>query len=357
MEILKHVDNIKKEHPLERINQMLSQFKKLKVFVIGEAIIDEYNFTRPKGRATKDPILSVDYIKSEAYAGGILAIANHVSNFVKEVACVTAVGDVDDKKDFIKDALNNNIMPKFFVKENSPTIVKKRYLDIQRNEKLFKVEYINDTPISESLEREIIDFLKDELPKYDIVLVGDFGHGLITQNIIKILEEKSNYLAINVQCNSSNLGFNFVTKYNSPSFVTMDIQELQYSAGDRFSEVPVLMNKLYNKARFNKFLVTMSKDGAGYSNAGKHTFFPSFVTRPLDTVGAGDAVFSITSLFAYLNYDSIIPFIANCIGGIAVSYMGNKEYISNESLLNFVRDAYNGDKATQILSNSLFNCP
>ena len=162
--------------------------------------------------------------------------------------------------------------------------------------------------------------------------------------MIKLLEAKSNYLAVNAQSNSANLGFNFATKYKSPSFITMDVPELQYAVSDRFSEVPVLAEKLYAKAHFNKFLVTMGKNGVDYFNSGEQTLFPAFVTRPIDTVGAGDAVLAITSLFAYCGYDELIPFIANCTGGIAVSYMGNKKFITKEDMLDFIEQVYNGDK-------------
>ena len=340
------IELIKKEYPLESIKKIISKFKSLKVLVIGESIIDDYNFVVPKGRATKDPILSVDYIRSEAYAGGILAIANHISNFADEVMCITAIGDRNNRREFIEGALNKNIKIKFITKQDSPTITKMRYLDIHRNEKLFKVEYINDAPISAEIEQELLEFLKSELPKYDLTVVGDFGHGLITDKIIDMMEEKANFLSVNVQSNSANLGFNYATKYNSPDYLTMDAQELRYAVSDRFSEIPVLMKKLSDKKRFNRFLVTMSKKGSGYFSSGKLSFFPAFVMRPHDTVGAGDAVFSITSLFACCNCDSIIPFIANCAGGIAVSYIGNKESITKEGLLSFIEEVYRGDKKT-----------
>jgi bifunctional ADP-heptose synthase (sugar kinase/adenylyltransferase) len=325
---------------------LLDGLKTRKTIVIGDAIVDEYHFTVPKGRAIKDPILSVDYVKHEVYAGGILAIANHVSNFVNEVTCVTVLGDRDDRREFIRNAVNRNVEFKLFVKKDSPTTVKKRYLNIVRNEKLFKVEYINDAPIPEELERELIEYLSRELPKYDLVLVGDFGHGMLTDNVIRVLEEKSKYLAVNAQCNSANLGFNYVTKYHAPAFITMDVQELQYATADRFSGIPVLIEKLHRKAGFNKFLVTMGKDGCRYFNNGSQAFFPAFVTRPQDTVGAGDAVFSVTSLFSCRNYDELVPFIANCAGGIAVSYMGNREFITKKGLLGFIEQAYSGDMQT-----------
>jgi len=340
MEESESLDAIKQKYPLERIKEIMLQFKKRKVLTIGEVIIDEYHFTIPKGRAIKDPILSVDYLNHDVYPGGILAVTNHLSDFVGEILCVTALGDHADRKDFVESSLPKNVTPKFFVKKDSPTIVKKRFLDSLRNVKLFKVEYMNDTPISEDLEREFIAFLEQEVPKYDIVMVGDFGHGLITDNIIKVLEAKAKYLAVNAQSNSANLGFNYVTKYSNPSYITMDMNELQYAVSDRFSPMPVLIQKLSDKTGFKKFLITMGKGGSAYFNNGKLVFSPAFITTPKDTVGAGDAVFSVTSLFAFLGMDDLIPFTANCSGGVAVSYLGNEKSVNKQNLLEFMENAY-----------------
>lgn len=342
MEPAEYACSMKKQCSLDEIKEVVEKFKSIKILIIGESIIDEYHFTVPKGRAVKDPILSVDYVYHEMYCGGALAIANHISNFVDNVTLLSLIGDRDNKMEFISKGLNPKVNTKFFVKENSPTITKKRYLNQIRNEKLFKIEFMNDSPISENLEKDIIQFLESELDNFDMVIVGDFGHGFINQNIIKVLENKAKYLVANVQCNSANLGFNLVTKYNSLSYTTMDLQELQFTTGDRFSDVPALINKLKEKTNFNKFLVTMGQGGNMYSCNSSIYSSPAFIKRPVDTVGAGDAVLAITSLLAYTNNDDLIPFIANCVGGIAVSYMGNKEAITKDKLMNFIKELYDG---------------
>ncbi len=348
MEKEKLIGQLKSSYPLERLGDLVGRFRAVRVLVIGDAIVDEYHFTTPKGRATKDPILSVDYVSYEAYAGGVFAIANHLSTFVDNVTMVTMLGDRDDRKDFILQNISKNINPVFFVKKNSPTTVKKRYLNALRNEKLFKVEYINDFPLSDELECEIVAFLERELPRHDLVVVGDFGHSIISEMVMRVLEAKSKFLALNVQSNSANLGFNFVTKYKSADYVTMDVPELWYAVSDRFSPVRVLSEKLHEKAGFKRFLITMGKDGVDYYNNGVQEFFPAFVLRPRDTVGAGDAVLAVTALFAHGGHDGLIPFIANCVGGIAVSYMGNKEFVSRDSLLSFVAQVYNGEKELNV---------
>ncbi len=341
MDHKEYIKEIKHKFPLAEIEKYLQLFENKKVLVIGDTIIDEYCFVNIKGRAMKDPILSVDYVNEEVYAGGILAIANHISSFVKEVKVVTLLGEGLDRKDFVLGKLNHNISAQLFEKKNAPTTRKKRYVNQPRNEKLFKIEYMDDSPISLELENQLVHFLEQEIPKHDLVIVGDFGHGFINETIVKLLETKAPHLAVNSQTNSANLGFNYVTKYNAPSFMTMDGTELKFAVGDRFSDYNVMIEKLYQKKKFKSFLVTLGKNGAAYYHGGTITHAPSLVSKVTDVVGAGDAVFSVASLLAYSQVPAeLLAFLANCVGGIKVSIMGNKESITKEGLLQFIGEKY-----------------
>ncbi len=344
-----YILKIKEKFTLPKIKEILEQFQNKKVLVIGDTIIDEYCFVDPRGGAIKDPMTTVDYIDEEIYAGGILAIANHLNNFVKNLTLVTLVGDRQNYKDFILKSLPANINKKIFTKEKSPTTKKRRYISKIRNEKLFMLEDLNDTPISNELEKEIITFLEKELNLYDLVIVGDFGHGFINESIIKLLEQKSKVLAVNVQTNSANLGFNYVTKYNSPSFLTMDGSELKFAVQDRTSDFQILIQKLHQQTGFKNFLVTNGCEGVAYFNNGQTYYGPALTSNVKDVVGAGDAVFSITSLLTCHECDAdLIPFIANCVGGVAVTIMGNKESVTKQKLFTFIEKLYKETEEVEI---------
>ena len=331
-----YIQQMKKKFSLEHFEKTLMEIKKLKVLVIGDAIIDEYYFTLPKGRAVKDPIMSVDYEYHERYAGGALAIANHVACYCDNVQLVTLLGDTKTNEHFIKKSLRQNISLKTFIKPNSPTTIKRRFINTNRTQKLFKVEYINDTPINEKLEQDICTYLENELPGYNLVLVGDFGHGFINDAIIKVLETSS-FLAVNVQTNSTNMGYNYFTKYKKVSYMTMDEQEPRLTLHIRFAEIDEVASQI-NAKGYNNFLITMGKNGNLYfkNSIAKS---PALAATVRDTIGAGDAVFSITSLFAYVNFDEeLFSFIANCVGGVAVNIIGNKEPVTKESLIAFIKN-------------------
>ena len=335
----KYISTIKEKFSAAKIGSYLEKLKDLNVLIIGDTIIDEYVFVAPKGRAVKDPILSVEYENHETYAGGILAIAGHMSSYVNKIKLVTLIGDHNSKTDFIEKSLHENTELKTFIKKNSHTIVKKRYIESYRNNKLFKIEYINDSPIESDLTEEIVNYLDEELPKYDLIIIGDFGHGFINDSIRKVLENKSNFLCVNAQSNSANMGYNYINHYQKSDFIVMDDQEIRLPLMKRFEEIEEVIKEFRNKFNYNKFLVTIGKGGSIFFNNGALYKAPILVDTVVDTVGAGDAVFALTSLMIKAEADDeLIPFIGNCAGGIKANIMGNKESVTKEKLIEFIKE-------------------
>jgi bifunctional ADP-heptose synthase (sugar kinase/adenylyltransferase) len=341
MDTSEYIHKMKGKYPVSAILKELEKVYDLRVLVIGDTIIDQYTFVQPKGRAIKDPILSVEYLSEETYAGGILAIANHISTYVNNVKLVTLLGSENGNHEFIKSALSPNIVMKDFIKTNSPTTIKKRYIDHYKNNKLFKIEYINDKPISKDLTGEIVAYLTAEVPKYDLVILGDFGHGFINNDIRSLLESRSRFLSINVQSNSSNMGYNYINQYKSPDFITMDEQELRLPTMMRFEPVEEVIKEFQSRFGYSRFLISMGKRGSIYVNDGTAYRGPILTQQVKDTVGAGDALFAVCSLLVAKDTPhDLIPLIANSVGGIKVNYMGNKESVAKDKLISFIETVY-----------------
>jgi len=329
---------------INKIKKHLESITKLKILLIGDTIIDVYTFVNPKGRAIKDPILSVGFKTEEKYAGGILAIANHLSTYVDKIKMVTLVGDKNDEIDFLMNSVGKNVDVALFTKPDSMTTIKKRYVDFYKNNKLFKVEYLDDFPISDDLSCQISSYLAEEIPKYDLVIVGDFGHGFIDKRIRKVLEEKAKFLVINVQSNSSNMGYNYVNHYKRADFLSLDDQEARLPLMMRFEDVEEVAKEFEKRFGFSRFMITLGKKGSLYYNNGQFFRHHALANSIKDTVGAGDALFSITSLFIYSKIDDdVIPFIANCAGAIKTQYSGNKESVTKDRLLDFLDKSSGSD--------------
>jgi hypothetical protein len=70
----------------------LAALQDLRVLVVGEAIVDEYNCCTPLGKSPKEAIVSTRHLRSEVHAGAVLACANDLAGFCAEVHVVTCLG-------------------------------------------------------------------------------------------------------------------------------------------------------------------------------------------------------------------------------------------------------------------------
>ena len=339
-----YISSLRKRFTFEDFNSSFNALKGIKVLCIGDVVVDRYTFVDPKGRALKDSILSSRFIEEEDYAGGVLAVVNHISSYADKVKLVSLIGAQNSQEDFIKGALSKNIESKLFIKEGSPTTIKQRFVDYYKRNKLFKIEYMNDSPISADLSSEIVDYLNKEVPKYDLVMVLDYDHGFLNSSIREFLQEKSKFLSINVQVNSANMGYNYVTNYKTANFVTLNDLEMRLPLRMQFQSTDEVIDSFNKAFDYDQFLVTTGKRGCTFFSDGKKYRAPIMTNKVVDTVGAGDSIFAITSLLVSSGInDERIPFIANCAGGIDSNILGNKEYVDKETLLHFIETLYKGE--------------
>lgn len=317
-----------------RVNGMAG----MKVLLVGDGIIDEYHYCASMSKSAKAHLVVSKYLDHEVFAGGAFAIANHVAGLCDEVGFVTLLGAEDTRQEFVEKNLKPNVRPKFFFREDGPTIVKKRYIQQYLNQKLFEVNYMNDRPVSGRLEEEIVGWLEAEIPKYDLVLVSDFGHGLMTERIIRTVQRLAPRLAVNAQANAANMGFNMITKYEKPHFVCLDETEARLTMQDKFGEMEDVATGLFRRLGVECLVVTLGKRGAvGISRRDGLSLTPIFSTKIVDTVGAGDAVFSFVALcFASGCPLDLLTFIGNAVGALKVQIVCNKKSVEKHELFQFI---------------------
>ena len=326
------------KYAFDEIVENLNRLRDLKVLVIGDGIIDEYYYCIPMGKAAKSPLVVNKYITHEVFAGAVFIIANHLAGLCNEVKLVTLLGKEDTREDFIVSNLKTNVSLRFFYRDDAPTIVKRRYIHQYLNQKLFEINYINDSYINRFCELDIIEYLKQTVPGYDIVLVSDFGHGFITGKIINTIEEYSRKYAVNTQTNAANTGYNLITKYHGPNFVCLDETEARLATQEKFADIENIAKIISNQLNSDYVIITLGKNGSiGVSKNDEINRTPIFSTRVVDTVGAGDAFFAFTApCFALGMPLDLVSFIGNVVGALAVQIVGNKKPVEKFELLEFI---------------------
>jgi rfaE bifunctional protein kinase chain/domain/rfaE bifunctional protein nucleotidyltransferase chain/domain len=335
----KYLDLLRSKYNADFVISQLNSLSSIKTLIIGDAIIDQYHYCLPLGKSSKEPVMVHQYISDESFIGGTLATANHLSSLVDDITLVTLLGSDKSSRRLISKKLKKKITRAFFYQNNGTTVIKRRFIDENTKQKLFQISFLKeDFILSEKIEREILDFLKSELHKYQLVVVNDFGHGLMTEKIVRQICSKANFLALNVQANSANYGFNIVTKYPIADYVCIDEQEIRLATHDRYSNIQDLIKKIYKKMKCKKIIVTKGPKGAiFYSQETGFISAQSLTAKIVDRVGAGDALFAITAPCAYKDVEStLIPFLGNAAGAIKVQVVGNKKQIEFPELTKFI---------------------
>lgn len=330
--------NLSKRYGFSDIVDKLNGLKNLKVLIIGDGIIDEYHYCESMGKSAKTDLVVSRYLTHEVFAGGGFVIANHIAGLCDKVRLVTLLGTNDSKEEFILNSLKPNITAKFFYRNDGPTIVKKRYINQYRNQKLFEVNFLNDNYINDDCESSVIDYLKSTIPQYDLVLVSDFGHGFITNKIVKTIGNLSKKIAVTTQTNSANAGYNMITKYQNPGYACLDEAELRWAAQDKFANIEDIAKKILKAINANYLIVTLGKKGSiGVNKRNMINRTPIFSSKVIDTIGAGDAFFAFTApCFAKGLPLDLVSFIGNAVGALAVQIVCNKKSVEKYELLEFI---------------------
>jgi len=312
----------------------LEKLKGLKVLVVGETILDDYQFCSVLGKSSKEPVLAALLKKSEYYLGGSLAIANHVANFCEQVTVVTGIGVEDQRENFIRQGLKGNIKPHLLKTLGHPTIVKRRFLEGYLGTKIFEVYEMGQGPLGQEFENEFRRVLESEIPKNDVVIVADYGHGLISKDSVRLICTKSKFLAVNSQVNAGNRGFNLLSKYPRADFVSIGEPELRLDARELEGPITSLIAGAANRMCTKYFISTAGSSGLFCcDDVGKIHQVPAFSIKVVDRVGAGDAVLAITAPAATLGLSGeVLGFIANVVGAEACMIMGHSSSISASSL-------------------------
>lgn len=339
-EIHKYLNIFKQRHTLDEVQGILDAMQHLNVLIIGDTILDEYQYCQAIGKSSKDPTLALKYKSSDIFAGGVLSVANHVAEFSRRVDLVTILGENNSYEDFIRSKLKGNINPKFLVKPNSPTLIKRRFIDGYAMNKLLEIYIMNDSALDMNLEQEFYNFVQSNLSNYDLVITSDFGHGTVSSRLKKLLAQQAHFLAVNAQSNAGNRGFNSITKYPRADYITMAEHEIRLEMRDLTGRLLPMMSQIARGVQCEKIVVTRGRKGCTvFDKGGSFTQVPSFAQNVVDRIGAGDAFFALTSLAAVQRVsEEIIGFIGNVAGSLAVEIMGNEKSIKKQRVGDFIKN-------------------
>jgi cytidyltransferase-like protein len=286
---------------LEELKTFLVRASDLRVCLLGETIVDEWVDIAVTNLSQKSRCVAGQETARIRQIGATGIIALHLSSFVKHIDCFTNGGPHEFPSNVHVTSLTE-----------SP-LVKTRFVDRDSGLPLFESKIL-DLP---GVSRTLPDF-----DDYDLVLVADFGHGLLDARAIneKIKKKsKTTFVAAMAQVNSSNYGYNLPVKYVGADYYSLNRTEAELSLHEKDLPSSELIDRMSRLLACRALSVTDGRQGAVVKMGDEIFSLQTLSTSVVDTIGCGDAYFALSSVAACLGLPARLVALAGSIGAAAMT--------------------------------------
>lgn len=327
---------LKKEKiSIKIINQLLKKTIKKKIHIIGDLIVDKYNYCDLLGRSTKTPTFSIRPFKSEKFIGGAGIVAKHLKALGADVSLTTVIGNDKHKNFILSDLKSHKIKTNFIY--GKQTVFKERFWS--NDYKIVQVDYVDNSLIDSTSQKKISGIIKKS--KSDAVVFSDFRHGMFNKSIIKNFTSQIPKKIIKVADSQVASRWGNITDFENFDILFPNETEARFSLGDQDSGIRILGTNILKKTNCKNLILKLGDKGSMiFRNQGyfPKEFFPldTFATNKIDAIGAGDAYLAATTFFYSETRDIVVSsIIGNFAAAVACEQNGNVP-ITRDQILNFV---------------------
>ena len=315
------------------MNFDISKFNQTHLLVIGDLMIDEYLRGEVDHISPEAPV-PVVAIKNQDYTlGGSGNVVNNLITLGAKVSVLGVIGKGGDGKLLLSklDAIGANTQG--IIQEPGRHTTKKTRI-IAEHQQVLRIDRETKKGISASIFKNIIRSAEKIIPDVDVVLISDYGKGLINRAMIKNLVQiakKHNKTTI-----ADPKGLDF-TKYAGVNLITPNKKEASLASGMEITDAHTLAEVgqvLLDKSNIDKLLITCGKDGMVLFEKDQTPSKTATKAREVyDVSGAGDTVLSVLGLgiAAGLPFKTAVS-LANTAAGIVVGKMGTAAVTQKELL-------------------------
>lgn len=311
-----------------RLIALSGRFKRLKLVVIGDLIVDEYITCQPLGMSQEEPTIVVTPIDAVKFIGGAGIVAAHAAGLGATVHFISVSG-VDEAREFSIAKLEEFGVKTHLLKDsNRPTTLKQRYRS--KGKSLLRVSHLHQGAISEELQHLMFNELESIIAGSNLLVFSDFNYGCLPQplvdRIIQFGRKNSLLMAADSQ-SSSQVGD--VSRFSGMDLITPTEREARISTKNHEDGLVVLADTLLKQAKAKNVLLKMGEEGLLIHAYGEQAEIltdqvPALNDHPKDVAGAGDSLL-ITSAMAMASGASIFEagFLGSLAAAIQVGRVGN----------------------------------
>ena len=300
-----------------------SVFERCRLLVVGDLMLDEYVWGHVERISPEAPVPMVSVLNEEFTLGGAANVAKNLCLLGACVAVAGVVGTGPQGSRLRSELAKLGVDVGALVEEpGRPTTRKTRI--IAEHQQVLRIDRETTREISKASEQALMSRALERVPDVDVVLISDYGKGVVTRALIDSLSAKARSAGKLAIADPKGMDF---SKYAGLTLITPNKKEAALAAGIEVRDEPGLLaagQRLLETVAIDKLLITCGKDGMVLFERGAVPL--KIGTRALqvyDVSGAGDTVVAVLGLglAAGFSYPDAIA-MANAAAGVVVGKVG-----------------------------------
>ncbi len=292
-----------------------------KIIVVGDIMIDHYLWGKADRISPEAPVQIVDINNQSKKLGGAGNVANNLKAFGCDVVAISCVGD-DKVANSIKNMLDK-IDVKHILVEQKGRITSKKTRLIASNQQVVRYDEESKNDIDNKIANKISQNFKNIIKDFDLVLLSDYGKGVLTTTLTKDIINIANTHNKKVLIDPK--GENW-SKYKGAYILTPNRQEAILASKIKIKDDNTTKQVLeFMQDIVSVPLITLSEYGIVVLDENKNiTTSPTVAREVFDVTGAGDTVLASLgySLSKNENIKTALNF-ANLAAGVVVGKLGS----------------------------------
>lgn len=315
----------------------LPAFSQARVLVVGDVMLDRYWHGGTSRISPEAPVPVVRVESTEDRPGGAANVAVNVLSLGGQATILGLTGDDADARALERLLRQRGAQVEFVRVAGVPTITKLRV--ISRNQQLIRLDFEDATLQSD--QQTLLERFKALLPDADVVVLSDYGKGVLRQAQEFIQAARMAGKPVLVDPKSRDFSI-----YRGASVITPNRGEFEAVVGACGSDEELAAKglRLLDALGLEALLITRGEEGMTLLRAGHEPLhLPAQAREVFDVTGAGDTVISVlaSGLAAGLELPEAMV-LANAAAGIVVGKLGTASVTAAELRQSLFEAHHNG---------------
>lgn len=315
-----------------RLFDLVDRFHSAQLLVVGDFILDEFVWGQVNRISPEAPVPVVHVQKESFMPGGALNVANNIRSLGGVVYPCGVVGRDLYGRMLLKAMRREKIETGGVIYDRGrKTSLKTRVIAHSQQVVRFDRETVVDLKPAES--KHLTDFIKNKLKDIQVIIVEDYGKGVVTPELIRTVRALAKSRNIPVLVDPKEKHFAY---YKGVTAMTPNKKEALSGYGlspdDKAPPLAELGKALLKKFSCEFILITLGEEGmALFDESGRMTHIPTTAREVYDVSGAGDTVISVLGLALAAGASTKeAAILSNVAAGVVVGKLGTATLDQNE---------------------------